>query len=250
MFDIKDKIAIVTGGANGIGLATVEQIIAKGGHPIIADFNEEAGKREAERLGIPFVKVDVTDEERMKTLVEKAVELYGRLDIMVNGAGIGGNSRLITADDALPLARRSFEVNVFGTLNGCKYAIIQMINQGGEGVVINVASMLGIVSNPQSIGYSGSKHAVVGITKSLALENAPHNIRVNALCPGFTETAMFNKGLFGEQIYNMLLGLQPLSKGTGRAALPEEQAHAIIFMIENTYLTGQSIIVDGGYTVQ
>ena len=250
MFDINGKVAVVTGGANGIGLATVKAILAKGGHPIIADYNEEAGKREAEALGVPFYKIDISDEEKVKEMFDDIIAKNEHLDILVNGAGIGGNSRPITAPDSLELAKRSFNVNVHGTLNCCKYAIAQMQKQGGNCAVVNVASILGVVSNPNSIGYSGSKHAVIGITKSLALENAPQNIRVNVLCPGFTDTAMFNKDLYGEQIYNYILGLQPLSKGTGRAANVDEQAHAIIFMIENSYLTGQSIIVDGGYTVQ
>lgn len=250
MYDIQGKVAIVTGGANGIGLATVKAILDKGGKAVIVDYNEEAGKKEAEALGIPFIQTDISNEQQVQEMIAKVVEEFGRIDILVNGAGVGGNSRPITAPDSLVLAKKSFDINVFGTLNCCKYGIEQMQKQGGNAVVVNVASILGVVSNPNSIGYSGSKHAVIGITKSLALENAPQNIRVNVLCPGFTETAMFNKSLYGEEIYNMILRMQPLSKGTGRAANVEEQAHAIIFMIENTYLTGQSIIVDGGYTVQ
>ncbi len=248
MFDIKDKAAIVTGGASGIGLATVEMILAKGGKPVIADYNEETGKKEAARLGVPFVKVDVSKEAEVKAAVDYVVEMYGHLDIMVANAGINPLGGLFEVSN--DLYERAVGINQNGVFYCDKYAIDQMVKQGKGGAVVNVSSVSGIVGQANELAYNTTKFAVRGMTKSLALEFAPKNIRVNSIHPGCVLTGMVNEDVIGHDMMQLMLQLHPLSAGVGRIAVPEELAHAIVFAIENTFMTGAEVVVDGGWTVQ
>ncbi|MBQ5667621.1 MAG: SDR family NAD(P)-dependent oxidoreductase [Oscillospiraceae bacterium] len=248
MFDIKDKVAIVTGGASGIGLATVEMILAKGGKPVIADYNEEGGKKEAERLGVKFIKVDVSKEEEVKNAVEEVVAEYGHLDIMVANAGINPIAGLSNLTNEL--YERAIAINQNGVFYCDKYSIEQMIKQGKGGAVINVSSVSGLVGQAHELAYNTTKFAVRGMTKSLALECAPHNIRVNSIHPSCVLTGMVNEDVIGHEMMMQMLELHPLSAGVGRIAVPEELAHAIVFAIENTFMTGAEVVLDGGWTVQ
>lgn len=244
MFNIKEKVAIVTGGASGIGRATVEAIIAKGGSPIIADWNEELGRKVATELNVPFFKVDVSNEEQVKNLVEETVNLYGRLDIMVNNAGI---SEQITFHEVeTDVYRRMMSVNQDGVYFGCKYAIRQFLNQETPGVIANVSSMMGIVGNVQSPFYCMAKTGLRGFSKSLALRYGSKGIRANTVHPGYIETGLIDEKEVGKETIDYLGSVTPV----GRIGRPEEIAHAIIFMIENEFLTGAEIVVDGGFTVQ
>ena len=248
MFEIKDKVAIVTGGASGIGLATVEMILAKGGIPVIADYNEESGKRESERLGIDFVKVDVSNEEQVKNTVATVVEKYGHLDIMVANAGINPIAGLLNL--SMETYQKAVEINQNGVLYCDKYAIEQMVKQGTPGAVVNTSSVSGIVGQAHELAYNTTKFAVRGMTKSLALEFAPKNIRVNSIHPACVLSNMVNEDVIGHEMMQEMIALHPISAATGRIGVPEEIAHGIIFAIENTFLTGAEIIIDGGWTVQ
>ncbi len=258
MFDLKDKVAIVTGGASGIGFATVKMLLEKGAKVVIADYNEAGLEKAAASLkeehgdNVSYKVVDVSNEEQVKGLVAYAVETYGELDVMVNNAGISGNSKMITGDDeSVADFKHIFDINVNGLIYGGKYASEQMIKQGNGGAIVNTSSMMGVIgTNIGGTGYCGSKHAVLGITKAWALELAPHNIRVNALCPGYTMTGMLNPDVVGQEFFDWAMSMHPLAAAVKRIAKAEEMAHAIVFMIENTYLTGQHIVVDGGYTIQ
>jgi len=258
MFEIKDKVAIVTGGASGIGFATVKMLLEKGAKVVIADYNEEGVKKavdslhEAHGKNVSYKVVDVSKEDQVKDLVAYAVDTYGRLDIMVNNEGISGNSKMITGDDAsVADFKHIFDINVNGIIYGGKYAAEQMIRQGEGGAIVNTSSMMGVIgTNIGGTGYCGSKHAVLGITKAWALELAPHNIRVNALCPGYTMTGMLNPDVVGQEFFDWAMSMHPLAAAVKRIAKAEEMAHAILFMIENSFLTGQHIVVDGGYTIQ
>ena len=258
MFDVKEKIAIVTGGASGIGLATAKMLLEKGAKVAIADYNSDAVAKETASLKETYsenvigLTVDVSNEAAVKKLVDDVVEEFGRLDIMVNNAGISGNSKMITGDDeSINDFKRIFDINVNGVIYGGKYASEQMIKQGEGGAIVNTSSMMGVIgTNIGGTGYCGSKHAVLGITKAWALELAPHNIRVNALCPGYTVTGMINPEIYGQEFFDWAMSLHPLAAAVKRIANADEMAHAILFMIENTFLTGQHVTIDGGYTIQ
>ena len=245
MTDLKDKVAIVTGGASGIGLATVKAFLAKGAKAVVADFNENAGKEvEKELTGqghdVVFIKVNVADEKSVEQLVAKTVEKYGKLDIMVNNAGIGVQkaSHELTDEEY----KKVISVNQDGVFYGSKYAIREMLKNGG-GCIINTDSILGFVGEPTSMPYAASKGAVKLITKSLALEYADRNIRVNAVAPGFIESGLVNKESLGE-FYDGLVAKHPI----GRLGKPEEIGHAMVFLAENDFTTGTVLLVDGGYT--
>lgn len=258
MFEIKNKTAIVTGSASGIGFATAKMLLMKGANVVLADYNETALKAKEAELAESFggqvrsKTVDVTDERQVKELVEFAVAAFGSVDIMVNNAGISGNSKMLTGDEAsVADFKRIFDVNVNGIIYGGKYAAEEMIKQGTGGAIVNTSSMMGVIGTDiGGTGYCGSKHAVIGITRAWGLELAKYGIRVNALCPGYTETGMLNRDVVGDAFYEWALSMHPLSKALGRIAKAEEMAHAIVFMIENSFMTGQYVVIDGGYTIQ
>ncbi|PKG25840.1 NAD(P)-dependent oxidoreductase [Cytobacillus horneckiae] len=243
--NLDGKTVVVTGGASGIGLATVNAFIDKGSKVVLADFNEQAGKTieqqfKNEGKEVKFVKVDVSDEQSIKNMVAETVNAFGQIDILVNNAGFGSMS---------PTHERSYEdylkivnVNQGGVFLGSKYAITEMLKTGG-GSIINTASILGYVAQAGALPYNAAKGAVVTMTKSLAVEYADKNIRVNAVAPGFIESGAVNKEALGD-FYDGLVDKHPI----GRLGRPEEIAHAIIFLAENEFITGTTVTVDGGYT--
>lgn len=244
--ELKDKVAIVTGAASGIGRATATAFAQKGAKVVIADYNEEGGKAAAEELkakgaDVLFIKVDVSKEESVKNLVEETVKHFGKLDIMYNNAGVGtqGFTHELTYEEY----RKVISVNQDGVFFGSKYAIREMLKTGG--VIVNTASILGSVGEPTAFAYNASKGAVNMMTKSLALQYAKDGIRVNAVAPGYVETGMVNKENLGA-FYEGLVKLHPI----GRLGKPEEIAHAVVFLVENDFVTGTTILVDGGYTAQ
>lgn len=254
MFEIKGKVAIVTGAADGIGLESVEALLKKGAKVVMSDINVNKLYTEVTRLkveydnDVTFHVADVSKEEEVKRVVDYAVEMYGHVDIMVANAGIGdgGQTHLTPTEDYM----RCINVNQFGVYFSDKHAIAQMMKQGTGGAVINVSSILGMVGTAGVAAYNTSKFAVRGLTKSLALEYAPNNIRVNSIHPGYIITGLVNEDTMGKEAIEGLKMAHPLSAGLGRLGDPEEIAHAIIFAIENTFLTGQEIVVDGGYIAQ
>lgn len=245
MTNLKDKVAIITGGASGIGLASVKAFLDKGSKVVIADYNEEHGKAAEQELkqtysdNVVFIKVNVADEKQVENLVTETVKQFGRLDVIFNNAGIGVQkpSHELTDEEY----KRVIAINQDGVFYGAKYAIREMLKTGG-GSVISTSSILGSVGEPTSMPYAASKGAVNQITKSLALEYADRNIRVNAVAPGFVESGMVNKEALGE-FYDSLVAKHPL----GRLGNPEEIAHAVVFLAENDFVTGTTVFVDGGY---
>jgi NAD(P)-dependent dehydrogenase (short-subunit alcohol dehydrogenase family) len=247
MITLKDKVAIVTGGASGIGLATAEAFGQKGVKVVLADYNENSGKA-AEKLlkekgfEVSFVPTDMSNESSVEQLVASAVQTYGKVDIMVNNAGVGVLAA--THDLSFEDYNNVIKVNQNGVFFGAKYAIREMLKTGG-GSIVNTASILGHVGQAGAFAYNASKGAVNILTKSLALEYAAQNIRVNAVCPGYVETGMVNKEALGE-FYDGLVAQHPV----GRLGRPDEIAHAIVFLCENEFMTGSSLLIDGGYTAQ
>ncbi len=247
MTDLKDKVAVVTGGASGIGLATAKAFLAKGAKVVIGDYNEDSGKAVEQQLkeafeNVLFVRTDVADEQSVEKLVKTAVDQFGQLDIIFNNAGIGIQKPTHELTDEE--YKRVIAVNQDGVFYGIKYALREMLKTGG-GAIINTSSILGTVGEPTSIPYAASKGAVNLITKSVALEYADRNIRVNAVAPGFIESGLVNKESLGD-FYDGLVAKHPV----GRLGNPEEIAHAVVFLAENDFVTGTTIHVDGGYTAK
>ena len=245
MTNLQDKVAIVTGGASGIGLATVKAFLDKGAKVVLADYNAEAGAAVEKELketyeNVLFVKANVAEESEVENLVSEAVKHFGKLDIIFNNAGVGVQkpTHELTAEEY----KRVIAINQDGVFYGAKYAIREMLKTGG-GSIINTSSILGSVGEPTSIPYAASKGAVNQITKSLALEYADRSIRVNAVAPGFIESGMVSKEALGD-FYDGLVAKHPI----GRLGNPEEIAHAVMFLAENDFVTGTTIFVDGGYT--
>ncbi|MFC5465728.1 SDR family NAD(P)-dependent oxidoreductase [Lederbergia graminis] len=247
MYDLKDKVAIVTGGASGIGLATVKAFINKGAKVVIADYNEDGGKSvetdlKSSGADVTFIYVNAAEEKSVENLVQETVKTYGRLDIMVNNAGIGvlAETHELSYEDY----HKVIAINQDGVFYGAKYAIREMLKTGG-GSIVNTASILGHVGEAGAFAYNASKGAVNILTKSLALEYADKNIRVNAVCPGYVESGMVNKEALGD-FYDGLVARHPI----GRLGTADEIAHGIIFLCENEFVTGSSLMIDGGYTAQ
>ncbi|MHA6252194.1 SDR family NAD(P)-dependent oxidoreductase [Oceanobacillus sp. CAU 1775] len=246
MNNLNEKVAIITGGASGIGLATVEAFLNKGSKVVLSDYNEELGQKEAERLAkkgdVIFIKADVSKEEEVKSLIDKTVEKFGTVDVIFNNAGIGAQSE--THDLSYEDYQRVIKINQDGVFFGAKHALNVMRENGG-GVIINCASILGIVGEPSAFAYNAAKGAVVLMTKSLALQYAKDNVRCVGIAPGYVESGMVSKEALGEY-YDGLVAKHPI----GRLGIADEIAHAVIFAAENTFLTGLTIPVDGGYTAQ
>jgi len=245
--NLKDQVAIVTGGASGIGLATVEAFVGKGAKVVIADFNEQAGKAVEKKLkekgaNVLFVQVNVADEKSVENLVAETVKAFGKVNVLINNAGVGvlAETHELTFEDY----NKVISVNQNGVFFAAKHAIREMLKTGG-GSIVNTASILGHVGQAGAVAYNASKGAVNILTKSLALEYATRNIRVNAVCPGYVDSGMVSKEALGDY-YNGLVAQHPI----GRLGRPEEIAHAIVFLTENDFVTGSSLIVDGGYTAQ
>lgn len=248
MNDLNGKVVVITGGASGIGLATVEAFLAKGSKVVLSDYNVEEGKKQVERLKdkgeIIFIQTDVSKEEEVKSLFEQTVKEFGSVDVVFNNAGIGatGETHTLSYEDYSQVIK----INQDGVFFGCKYGVQHMLENDNGGVIINCASILSFVGDPTTFAYNATKGAVNLMTKSLALQYAKDNIRCAAVAPGYIDTGMVNREIMGDEAYDGLLAKQPV----GRAGRPEEIAHAVIFIAENPFVTGTTMVVDGGYTAQ
>jgi len=247
MFQLKDKVTVVTGAASGIGLATAAAFAEKGAKVVLSDYDSEKGEARTNELkekghDVLFIKTDVSKEQEVKELIEKTVDQFGRIDVIVNNAGVGAQGDMHeTSDEEY---KRVISINQDGVFYGSKYAVQQMLKTGG-GVIINMSSILSLVGEPTAFAYNASKGAVRLMTQSMALRYAKDNIRVTAIAPGYVETGMVNKEALGEY-YDGLVAKHPI----GRLGQPEEIAHAVVFAVENEFVTGITIPVEGGYTAQ
>ena len=246
------KVALVTGAASGIGRATALAFAREGAKVVIADIAVREGPetvRMIQKAGgeAIFVKADVSQEADVDALVKETVERYGRLDCAVNNAGIDGDAAL-TADCSKQNWDRVIATNLTGVFLGMKYQIPQMLKQGG-GAIVNTASTMGLVAHENIPAYVASKHGVVGLTKATALEYVRNNIRVNAICPGNTRTAVLDHVMKDmPEIYQTLMAATPI----GRLAEPDEIANAIVWLCSDaaSYCTGHALVVDGCYSIQ
>ena len=250
--DYKDKIVLVTGGASGIGKAASIAFAKEGAKVVISDVNESGGNEtvsEIEKNGgeAIFIKCNVAKYEQVKSLIEQIIDKYGRLDVGINNAGIGGELAR-TEKASNEVFDQVMAVNAAGVFYCMKEQIKVMLTHGG-GSIVNTASIAGLRGLPNGIAYVASKHAVVGMTKTAAMEYARNNIRVNALCPVFTVTALFNP----EQMDQASSGLSDKLKAgipMKRFAEVQEQVDAMLWLASDkaTFVTGLALPVDGGIT--
>ncbi|MGD9863209.1 MAG: SDR family NAD(P)-dependent oxidoreductase [Pseudodonghicola sp.] len=243
------KTAIVTGAASGIGKAIAAELAASGATVIVADLDpEQAGAAAAEiaatgGCALPFA-VNVADAAAVEAMVDFAVTETGGLDLLVNNAGIGGEQAAV-GDYSIEGWRQVIDVNLNGVFYGLRFGIAAMRGRGG-GAIVNMASILGAVGSAGIAGYVSAKHALLGLTKTAALDHAADGIRVNAIGPGYIETPLLD-GL-DRETHAALRTLHPL----GRLGTPEEVAALACFLLSDraSFITGSYHLVDGGYTAQ
>lgn len=247
-----NRVALVTGGGSGIGRAAALLFAKHGAKVTVADVQIEAGEAVVAEIiaaggAAIFTKCDVTDHDAIKAMVSKTVAHFGRLDCAFNNAGIT-HPKDNEWDDAA--FQTTLDINVTGVMQCMKAEIPEMLKNGG-GTIVNTASIAGIIASgtPSLPGYAASKHAVIGLTKTVALTYARQNIRVNALCPGVTMTAMVEGVMkISPEVKAHLENFSPI----GRIARPEEMAEAAIWLCsdKSSFVTGHSLVADGGFVVQ
>jgi len=246
---LEGKVALVTGGTSGIGREAAVLFAKAGVKVVLAGRREAEGNETVELIRAAggnglFVKADVSKAAEVETLIQKVVEAFGRLDIAFNNAGIEGVW--------VPIVRQSEEdfdrtiaINLKGVWLCLKYEIRQMLKQGGGGAIVNMSSIAGMMGSAGAAAYSASKHAVIGLTKSAALENAKSGIRINAVCPAAIETPMADRLFGAPAVHKQVLASHPI----GRFGRSSEIAEGVLWMCSESasFMTGQSLVLDGGF---
>lgn len=250
---LRGKVALVTGASSGIGRAAALAIAREGAKVMVADMAEAQGIETVNLIKASggeaaFTKCDVARAADAEALVAAAVKTFGRLDCAYNNAGIAGKIAR-TADDTEENFDRIIAVNLRGVWLCMKYEIQQMTKQGHGGAIVNTASAAGLVGSHGMPAYTASKHGVIGLTKTAALEYARANIRVNAVCPGVIDTAMV-AGMVSThpRLKEVLVGVEPVA----RMGKPAEIAEAVVWLLSDaaSFVTGCAMPVDGGMTAQ
>jgi 3-oxoacyl-[acyl-carrier protein] reductase len=241
---LQDKVAIITGGANGIGLAAAKTFVREGARVAMADFDEETGSQrtaelKAEGYDAVFFQVNVADKDSVDSMVKDVLSHFGKIDILVNNAGITRDGMLhkLAVEDF----QKVVDVNLTGVFH-CAQAVVPAMVQQGSGRIINTSSVSGIYGNVGQTNYAATKAGVVGMTKTWAKELGRKGINVNAVAPGFIETGMTAK--VPDKVIEQMKMLVPL----GRLGLPEDIANAYLFLAseESKYVNGTTLHVDGG----
>ena len=247
--ELQGKVGLVTGGTSGIGRDTAVLFAKAGAKVVVAGRREKEGNETIELIRAAggdglFVKTDVSKASEVEALVKKAVEKFGRLDVAFNNAGIEGVWTSIVSESEDDWDR-TFDINLKGVWLCLKYEIRQMRKQGGGGAIVNMASVAGLIGLAGAAAYCASKHGVIGLTKSVALETARTGIRINAVCPAVVETPMADRLYSAPQVNKYVLGLHPI----GRFGKPMEIAEAVVWMCSDraSFMTGQSLVLDGGF---
>jgi len=247
--ELEGKVGIVTGGTSGIGRDTAVLFANVGVKVVVAGRRELEGKETVELVRAAggeglFVKTDVSKATEVDTLVQKAVERFGRVDLAFNNAGIEGVWVPITRQSEEDWDR-TIDINLKGVWLCLKYEIRQMLKQGGGGAIVNMASIAGLIGSAGAAAYSASKHGVMGLTKAAALENARSGIRINTVCPAAIETPMAGRIFGAPEVHKYVLSCHPI----GRFGRPAEIAEAVVWMCSDraSFMTGQSLVLDGGF---
>ena len=250
---MEKKTVIVTGGNGGIGKASVLAFAQKGYNVVITGRNSASGEevaRQARAFGVEavFKQVDIRQEDAVSKLVDETVQQFGQLDAFVNNAGIPGQENGLLADCSTENFRELLDTNVLGLFYGMKYAIRAMLKTGG-GSIVNLASIAGANGIPYAAQYCASKHAVVGLTKSAAVEYATQDIRVNAIAPGAIKTDILNTAIeAGAYDETSIAAMHPMN----RMGTVEDIANGIVYLASDAspFMTGNILFVDGGFTAK
>lgn len=250
-YDFNGKVALVTGAGAGMGLATAQAFAAAGAAVVMADINEDAAQAAATKLVSEgrqalAIECDVADENQVKTLIEKTVEAFGRLDAAFNNAGVQSPA-VDMADTTAAEFDRVNSINLKSVWSCMKYELMQM-RQQGNGTIVNNSSIGGLIGLPGRAIYHATKHGVLGMTKSAAIEYAPRGIRINAVCPGTIETPMVQEMLRKEpDSMREILKQQPI----GRLGKPEEIAAVVLWLCSpgSSFVIGHALVADGGFTI-
>ena len=253
--NIKDKVAVVTGGASGLGEGTVRRYVANGAKVAIFDMNDQRGEALVAELGdaVMYCNVNVADEAAVQTAVDAVVARFGAIHICNNFAGIAVAMKTLGRDGAHPLStyKKVLDVNLIGTFNVLRLVAEKMsaqepvTDEGTRGVIINTASIAGYEGQIGQVAYSASKGGVIGMTLPLARDLASFGIRVNTIVPGLIHTPLFDS--LPEEAYKSLAASPLYPKRLGK---PDEIAHLSQFMVENEYLNGECIRLDAGIRMQ
>jgi len=253
--ELRNKVAIITGGASGIGRATAEKFAAMGAKVAIFDMNEDAGNALAKQLGeaVIFCAVNVTDEASVQQGIEQTMAAFGAIHICINCAGVGNAIKTVSKKGAFPLAdfNRIIQINLVGTFNVLRLAAEQMAKNeradefSDRGVIINIASVAAFDGQIGQAAYSASKGGVVGMTLPIARDLADYAIRVNTIAPGLIHTPLL-AGM-PQNVRDSLSNTVLYPKRLGK---PEEIAHLAVSIVENGYINGECIRMDGGIRMQ
>lgn len=250
---LQGKVAVVTGGASGIGLATAQLFVEEGARIVVFDINDSPGDPGPPTSTKRSLRVDVTSASEVEAAVRDVVNTHGRLDILVNIAGGSGRRWGDGPTDSCTLEGwdKTLALNLDSVFYCCKFALQAMLTQG-HGIIVNVSSVLGMVGGDNDFAthaYASSKGAVISLTRSIASYYAPRGIRANVICPGLIATPMSQRAQESEQIRARLPQLQPL---TGDFGSPNDVAQAALYLAsdESSFVTGSVLTVDGGWTVR
>lgn len=251
-YDLTNKIAFISGAANGIGKATALLFSRSGAKVAVVDVQDEAGEAVAQSIRsnggeAVYIHCDVSNRAEIKRAIERTVESFGGIDLAFNNAGIEGEAGF-TADCSEDNWDRTIAINLTGVWLAMKYQIPEMIKRGG-GAIVNCSSIAGIVGTAGVPAYNASKHGVVGLTETAALEYINQNIRINAVCPGVIHTPMIDRFTRGDDAaVKGLVASEPI----GRMGRPEEVAEAVAWLCSDasTFVIGHAMPIDGGWVAR
>lgn len=247
---LKNKVAIITGGAGGLGAAEAILFAQEGAKVVITDVQEQGLKNVADQISasggiVSYMVHNVTSEQDWDEVVKKTIEWYGAIHILVNNAGVTGNITNSLEETSVDEFRKVMEINLLSQFIGIK-AVVPHMKKNKEGSIINISSIAGIVGSAKATAYTASKGAVRSFTKGAAIEFASDNIRVNSVHPGYVATPMTKNLQNAEAFKKMAIGITPL----GRGAVPHEIAFGVLYLAsdESAYTTGSEMVIDGGNT--